>query len=71
MRAHLGCTSTGRDDVSGSGAPTTPVFRGRSVDGLLGRGVGVDSSHETLNNTEFIVDNLSEGSQAIGGAGSV
>jgi hypothetical protein len=31
----------------------------------------VDSGHETLSDTEVVIDNLSQGSKAVGGARSV
>jgi len=43
----------------------------RAVDGLLGGSGSVDSGHETLNDTEVVVDNLGEGSKAVGGARGV
>lgn len=67
----LGCTSAAGDDVGGSGTPTTPVLGRRSINSLLGRGIGVDSSHEPLNNTELVVDDLSERGQTVSGARSV
>lgn len=67
----LGSTSGGGDDVLRSSAATTPVLRGGTVDGLLGSSVGVDGGHETLNETELIVDDLGERSQAVGGARGV
>ena len=44
---------------------------GRTVDGLLGGGGGVDGGHQTLDDTEIIMDNLGERGQAVGCAGSV
>lgn len=67
----LGGTGGGGDDVLGRSTATTPVLGGGTVDGLLGGGVGVDGGHETLNETEVVVDHLGEGSQAVGGAGGV
>src|SRR4051812_17167533 len=37
----LGSTRGGRNDVLGSGTSTTPVLGRRTIDGLLGGGVGV------------------------------
>ena len=67
----LGSTSGGGDDVLGRSAATTPVLSGGTVDGLLGGSVGVDGGHETLDQTEVVVDNLGEGGKAVGGARSV
>lgn len=39
---------------------------GGTIDGLLGGGGRVNSGHETLNDTELVVDDLSEGSKAVG-----
>ena len=67
----LGGTGGGGDDVLGRSAATTPVLAGGTVNGLLGSGVGVDGGHETLNETVLVVDDLGEGSQAVGGARGV
>lgn len=67
----LGGTGGGGDNVLGRSTATTPVLGGRSIDGLLGGGVGVDGGHETLNDTEVVVDDLGERSQAVGGARGV
>jgi len=64
----LGGTGGGGDDVLGRSTATTPVLGGGTIDGLLGGSVGVDGGHETLNETEVVVDDLGEGSQAVGGA---
>lgn len=68
---YLSGTGAARDDVSGSGTSTTPVLGGRTVNGLLGSGVGVDSGHQPLNDTELVIEDLGERSQAVGGARSV
>jgi hypothetical protein len=67
----LGGTSARGDDVLGSTTTTSPVLGGGTIDGLLGGSVGVDGGHETLNDAELVVDDLGEGSQAVGGARSV
>lgn len=67
----LGGTGAAGDDVLGSGTATTPVLAGGTVDGLLGGSVGVDGGHQTFLETPVLVDDLGEGSKAIGGAGSV
>lgn len=64
----LGGTSAAGDDVLGSGAATTPVLGGWAVNDLLGGSVGVDGSHQTLNDGEFVVDDLGKRCQAVGGA---
>jgi hypothetical protein len=68
---YLSGTGATRDDVSSSGTSTTPVLGGRTVNGLLGSGVGVDSGHQPLNDTELVIEDLGERSQAVGGARSV
>lgn len=67
----LGGTSGGRNDVLGGSTTTTPVLGGGTVDGLLGGSVGVDGGHQTLDDGEVVVNDLGQGSQAVGGAGSV
>jgi hypothetical protein len=42
-----------------------------AVDGLLSCGGGVNGGHETLSDLKVIVDDLGEGGEAVGGAGSV
>ena len=64
----LGGTGRGGDDVVGDSTATTPVLHRRAIDGTLGSGGSVDSGHETLNDTELVVDDLGEGSQAVGRA---
>jgi len=64
-------TSTAGNDVLSSSTASTPVLGGWTIDSLLGGGVGVDGGHETLNNSELIVDDLGERSKAVGCAGSV
>ena len=44
---------------------------GGSVDGLLGGSGGVDSGHQTLDDTVVVVDDLGERGQAVGCAGCV
>lgn len=67
----LGGTGAAGNDVLGSSTATAPVLARGTVDGLLGGGVGVDGGHETLNDTELVVDDLGEGSKAVGGARGV
>lgn len=59
------------DDVLGSSTASTPVLGGGTIDGLLGSSVGVDGGHETLDDGEVVVDDLGQGSQAVGGARGV
>lgn len=67
----LGGTGGRGNDVLRSGAATAPVLARGTVDGLLGGGVGVDGGHETLNDGVLVVDDLGEGSKAVGGARGV
>ncbi|KNC31455.1 hypothetical protein FF38_07402 [Lucilia cuprina] len=67
----LGGTSGGRNDVLGSTTAISPQFARGTVNGLLGGSGGVDSGHETFNDFPVVVDNLGQGSQAVGGAGGV
>jgi hypothetical protein len=67
----LGGAGGGGDDVLRSSAATTPVLAGGTIDGLLGSGVRVDGGHETLNDGVLVVDDLGEGSKAVGGARGV
>lgn len=67
----LGGTSGCWNDVLGSATAITPQFARWAIDGLLGGRGGVDSGHQTLNDLKVIVDNFSQGSQAVGGARGV
>lgn len=64
----LGGTGGRGDDVVADGTATTPVLLRGTVNGLLGSGGGVDGGHETLDDTEVVVDDLGEGRKAVGGA---
>ncbi len=67
----LGGTSGRGNDVVADGTSTTPILVRRTIDGLLCRCGRVDGGHETLNDTEVVVDDLGEGCKAVGGAGRV
>ena len=68
----LGGTSGGGDDVAGGSATTTPVLGGGTINSALSGSVSVDGSHETSVDTDvFLHENVDEGSEAVGGAGSV
>src|SRR5699024_6633067 len=63
----LGGAGGGGDDVAGSGAAASPVLQGRAVHSLLGGGGGVDRGHQAVGDAELVVENLGDGSQAVGG----
>lgn len=67
----LGGTGAAGNDVLSSGTATTPVLGGRAIDGLLGRSVGVDGGHQTLNQTKVVVDNFGQWGKAVGCARGV
>src|SRR5699024_2741262 len=67
----LSSASGGRDDVAGSRTAAAPVLLRRTVNSLLGAGGGVYGGHQALGDAERLVQNLSDRSQAVGGAGSV
>lgn len=67
----FGSTSGTGDDVGGSTTTATPVLGGRTINCLLSGGGSVDSGHQTLDNTELVVDNLGKRGKAVGGARSV
>jgi len=64
-------SSRGGDDVLSGASSISPCLARGTVDGLLGGGEGVHGGHETLLNTEGVVDDFGERSKAVGGAGSV
>mmetsp|Transcript_6214 Transcript_6214/g.16870 ORF Transcript_6214/g.16870 Transcript_6214/m.16870 type:complete len:334 (+) Transcript_6214:333-1334(+) len=67
----LGSTSGGGDDVLARAAAAAPVLARGAVHGLLRGGGGVHSGHETLHDAVLLVDDLSEGRKAVGGARGV
>lgn len=67
----LGSTSGRWDDVTRGGSTTSPVLVGWTVNSLLGGGQRVDSGHQTFLDTEFVVDDLSQWGQTVGGTRSV
>ena len=66
----LGGSGGGRNNVRGSGSAGPPVLAslGRSIDGELVDGHGVNGGHESLVDAPVVVENLGNGSQAVGGA---
>ena len=67
----LGGAGGGGDDVAGGSAAAAPVLQRGTVNGLLSGGDGVHGGHQTLGDAPVVVQNLGDGSQAVGGAGSV
>ena len=68
----LGGAGGARDDVLRGGAPALPVLLGGAVDGLLGRGIGVDRGHESLGEAEaFLEEYVDQRHEAVRGAGGV
>ena len=69
----LGGSCACRDEIVQGTSSCTPVLSslGRSVNNQLVGSSGVDSGHKTLNDTELVVQDLGEGSKAVGSAGCV
>ena len=67
----LGSTSAARNDVLSSGASSSPIFGGWTIDGFLSSSVGMNGGHETLNDGEVVVDDLGKRGEAVGRARSV
>src|SRR5699024_5364665 len=67
----LGGAGGGGDDVAGGSTAAAPILQGGAVQQLLGGGDGVDGGHQAFHNAEVVVQNLGDGSQAVGGAGGV
>lgn len=69
----LSSTSGRRNNIRWSSSTSSPVLttlRG-SINNQLSSGRGMDCSHETFNNTEFFVENLSNRSKTISSARSI
>ncbi len=68
----LGSAGGGGDDVVVDGTGTAQILLlGEAVNDGLGGGGSVNRGHEAFDNAEVVIDNLGDGSQAVGGAGSV
>lgn len=69
----LSGTSRRGNDVGRSSSSSSPVFAtlGGSIDNQLGSSRGMDCGHETFEDTELIVEDLSDGSKAVGSARSI
>eukprot|EP00756_Hemistasia_phaeocysticola_P033455 Hpha_TRINITY_DN16465_c1_g4::TRINITY_DN16465_c1_g4_i2::g.160745::m.160745 len=57
--------SAAGDDVAEHTTPAAPVLARRRVDGLLGGGGGVHGGHQTLRDTEGVVDHLRQRREAV------
>lgn len=58
------------DDILRGGPSASPVFRRRTVHGLLGCSVRVDRSHQAFHNAKIVIDDLGQGGEAVRRAGS-
>ena len=67
----LGGTGRGGDHVGDGRTSAAPVLLGGAVDDHLGGRGGVDGGHEALLDAKVLVDDLGEGSEAVGGTGGV
>jgi len=67
----LGGAGGGGDDVACCCTAAAPVLNGNAVEDLLTGSGGVNSGHEAFHDAELLVENLGNGSKAVGGAGSV
>ena len=67
----LGGTSGGWNNIWAVGSSTSWVLDGGSVNSGVGGSGGVDGGHETLLDSEVIVDNLGKWGEAVGSAGGV
>lgn len=66
-----GAGGRGDDVDANSATAAAPVLEGGAVDSGLGGSGGVYGGHETLLDTEVVIDDLGEGCQAVGGARGV
>ena len=64
-------TGTTGDDIVTGGTSSTPILLTGTVDRLLSGRDGVDRGHETLLESEFIIDNLGQWCETIGRTGCV
>lgn len=54
----LGGTSWGWDDVLASTTAGTPIFATGAIDSLLGSSDGMDSGHQSFNDSKFFFEDL-------------
>ena len=57
--------------MAGSSAAAAPILQRRTVNGLLGGSGGVDGGHQAIGDAPLVIEDLGDGRQAVGGAGSV
>lgn len=67
----LGCSSRGGYDVLESPSTISPVLSWWTIHSFLGGSNSMDCGHQTLNDSKLVIDDLSQRSQTISGAGSI
>ena len=67
----LGSTSGRRNDIVVDTTTTTPVLLRWAINGLWGGSSSMDSSHQTLDDPEIVVDDLGQWRKAVSGAGRI
>lgn len=69
----LSSTSGGGNDVGGGSSTSSPVLTtlGGTIDNQLGGGGSVDGGHETFEDTELVIEDLSDGGKTVGGTGGI
>ena len=67
----FGSPSGSGDNVAIDGTTTTPVLVRWAIDGLLCRSCGMNSGHETLDNSKLVVDDFGQWGKAVGCAGRI
>merc|ERR1712098_42787 len=71
LSTSLGSTSRGWDNVLLSSPSSSPILSTGTIHSLLCSRGGVNSRHETLQDSIVIMDDLGQRSQAVCGAGGV
>lgn len=67
----LGCSGGRWDDVVSGSSSSSPVLGGWTIDRLLSGSGSVDSGHQSLDNSELVVDDLGKWGETVSCAGSV
>mmetsp|Transcript_50682 Transcript_50682/g.83391 ORF Transcript_50682/g.83391 Transcript_50682/m.83391 type:complete len:379 (-) Transcript_50682:25-1161(-) len=68
----LGGSGRAGNNIARRSTSSTPVLGGDTIHGLLGGGVGVDGGHQTLLDSDALLQqHMDDGRQAVGGAGGV